>query len=251
MQQAQQVRTLSHACVVLVLLTNVWDTTSCISLIIRQNIEHNKQNVWNNLCMCALGLTYVSHLLTRALQAKALPITVAVHPACPRLCTSHTRRPRAAVTAAAGGASRHPQAAAVAATHVGQLAAPCGASAAPTHCMSAPASSAQLTGQRPEQRCATVTAAQANAAASTAPVPGPQQPPQQQQDLQGKDVVMAFYEAYNVRDLQAIASLIADDISYHDLVYEEPHEGREGVMEWLNKVSHQRVPRQQLSVTDQ
>jgi hypothetical protein len=28
----------------------------------------------------------------------------------------------------------------------------------------------------------------------------------------------------------------SDDISYHDLVYEEPHEGREGVMDWLNKV---------------
>jgi ABC-type microcin C transport system duplicated ATPase subunit YejF len=91
-------------------------------------------------------------------------------------------------------------------------------------------------------------AAQANAAASTAAAAAsePQQQQQQQQDLRGKDVVMAFYEAYNVRDLQAIASLIADDISYHDLVYEEPHEGREGVMEWLNKVSvYYSVTRQQ------
>eukprot|EP00775_Hariotina_reticulata_P009058 gene9058-9229_t len=37
------------------------------------------------------------------------------------------------------------------------------------------------------------------------------------------------------RDLAAIQQLIADDISYHDLVYEEPHEGREGVMAWLQK----------------
>lgn len=48
---------------------------------------------------------------------------------------------------------------------------------------------------------------------------------------------MRFYDAYNERDLDCIASLIAEDISYHDLVYEEPHEGREGVMQWLNKVS--------------
>jgi ketosteroid isomerase-like protein len=62
---------------------------------------------------------------------------------------------------------------------------------------------------------------------------------QQQQQLQGKDVVIAFYDAYNKRDLATIQSLIADDISYHDLVYDEPHEGREGVMSWLKKVSQQ------------
>jgi ketosteroid isomerase-like protein len=60
-----------------------------------------------------------------------------------------------------------------------------------------------------------------------------------QQLLQGKDVVIAFYDAYNKRDLATIHSLIADDISYHDLVYDEPHEGREGVMSWLKKVSWQ------------
>ncbi|WIA22631.1 hypothetical protein OEZ86_009610 [Tetradesmus obliquus] len=59
---------------------------------------------------------------------------------------------------------------------------------------------------------------------------------QQQQQLQGKDVVIAFYDAYNKRDLAAISNLIADDISYHDLVYDEPHEGREGVMSWLKKI---------------
>lgn len=56
------------------------------------------------------------------------------------------------------------------------------------------------------------------------------------QQLKGKAVVAAFYEAYNRRDLDTIQSLIADDISYHDLVYEEPHEGKEGVMSWLEKV---------------
>jgi ABC-type microcin C transport system duplicated ATPase subunit YejF len=82
---------------------------------------------------------------------------------------------------------------------------------------------------RPKQRQVNIkaAAAQTDAAAVAAP---------QQQDLRGKDVVMRFYEAYNERDLDTIASLIADDISYHDLVYEEPHDGREGVMQWLNKV---------------
>lgn len=49
-------------------------------------------------------------------------------------------------------------------------------------------------------------------------------------------MVVAFYDAYNKRDLATIQQLIADDISYHDLVYDEPHEGREGVMAWLKKV---------------
>ncbi|KAI8473351.1 MAG: hypothetical protein J3K34DRAFT_519018 [Monoraphidium minutum] len=53
---------------------------------------------------------------------------------------------------------------------------------------------------------------------------------------QASDVVRRFYDAYNCRDLAVISTLIADDISYHDLVYEEPHEGREGVMAWLEKV---------------
>jgi ketosteroid isomerase-like protein len=52
----------------------------------------------------------------------------------------------------------------------------------------------------------------------------------------GKDVVEAFYAAYNARDIAAINQLIAEDISYHDLVYSEPHEGRKGVMAWLQKV---------------
>lgn len=43
-------------------------------------------------------------------------------------------------------------------------------------------------------------------------------------------------QAYNRRDLDTIQGLIADSIVYSDLVYEEPHEGREGVMEWLEKV---------------
>jgi hypothetical protein len=57
---------------------------------------------------------------------------------------------------------------------------------------------------------------------------------------QGRKVVEAFYDAYNIRDLGTISSLIADDISYHDLVYPEPHEGREGVMAWLEKVRRHR-----------
>jgi len=60
--------------------------------------------------------------------------------------------------------------------------------------------------------------------------------------VQGKDVVIAFYTAYNQRDLATIQQLIADDISYHDLVYDEPHEGREGVMTWLQKVTSLIMP---------
>lgn len=68
--------------------------------------------------------------------------------------------------------------------------------------------------------------------------PQPQTPQTQPQQAPGRAqaVVRAFYDAYNRRDLDAIDALIADDISYHDLVYEEPHEGREGVMAWLRKV---------------
>eukprot|EP00879_Flechtneria_rotunda_P020166 GHRR01021207.1.p1 GENE.GHRR01021207.1~~GHRR01021207.1.p1 ORF type:complete len:250 (+),score=70.72 GHRR01021207.1:159-908(+) len=59
---------------------------------------------------------------------------------------------------------------------------------------------------------------------------------QEQQQLHGKDVVMQFYDAYNRRDLATIESLLADEVSYHDLVYEEPHEGKKGVLGWLKKV---------------
>ncbi|KIY98255.1 hypothetical protein MNEG_9707 [Monoraphidium neglectum] len=82
--------------------------------------------------------------------------------------------------------------------------------------------------------------------AAAMPKPSPPAAAQQQQAAQSSAesaavpqasaVVRRFYEAYNTRDLDVIQSLIADDISYHDLVYEEPHEGREGVMAWLEKV---------------
>lgn len=51
------------------------------------------------------------------------------------------------------------------------------------------------------------TTAAAAAGANTAAAAAAQQ--QQQQELRGKDVVMRFYEAYNVRDIDTIASLIA------------------------------------------
>jgi ketosteroid isomerase-like protein len=78
---------------------------------------------------------------------------------------------------------------------------------------------------------------QPHSAPAAVPAGSPAATQQQQQQLHGKDVVIAFYDAYNRRDLAAIQDLIADDISYHDLVYDEPHEGREGVMSWLKKVS--------------
>jgi hypothetical protein len=52
------------------------------------------------------------------------------------------------------------------------------------------------------------TIAAAATGANTAAAAAAQQQ-QQQQELRGKDVVMRFYEAYNVRDIDTIASLIA------------------------------------------
>jgi ABC-type microcin C transport system duplicated ATPase subunit YejF len=94
----------------------------------------------------------------------------------------------------------------------------------------APHTSSGSSGSSFRRRLQVTRAAPSSAAAAAT------QQQQQLQELRGKDVVMRFYEAYNERDLDTIASLIADDIAYHDLVYEEPHEGREGVMDWLNKV---------------
>lgn len=90
--------------------------------------------------------------------------------------------------------------------------------------------------QRPAHcRAPAPAAAAASPGAAAAAAPAATQPPQQAPRA-AKDVVTAFYTAYNTRDLAAIECLIADDIRYHDLVYEEPHEGREGVMAWLRKV---------------
>ena len=47
---------------------------------------------------------------------------------------------------------------------------------------------------------------------------------------------MAYYDAYNAGDIDTIASLLAEDVSYHDMIYEEPFKGRQEVVGYLRKV---------------
>ncbi|EFJ41351.1 hypothetical protein VOLCADRAFT_98696 [Volvox carteri f. nagariensis] len=54
--------------------------------------------------------------------------------------------------------------------------------------------------------------------------------------LTGKDVIVRYYEAYNSGDLDTIASLLAPDVSYHDMIYEDPFVGRDEVLNYLKKV---------------
>ncbi|PNG99868.1 hypothetical protein TSOC_014342, partial [Tetrabaena socialis] len=51
----------------------------------------------------------------------------------------------------------------------------------------------------------------------------------------GKDVIVRYYNAYNAGDLETISSLLAPDVSYHDMIYEEPFVGREAVVAFLRK----------------
>ena len=48
----------------------------------------------------------------------------------------------------------------------------------------------------------------------------------------GKDVIAAYFNAYNARDLDTIASLMAEDVEYHDMIYAEPFVGRYGILVW-------------------
>ncbi|KAG2435174.1 hypothetical protein HXX76_007258 [Chlamydomonas incerta] len=52
----------------------------------------------------------------------------------------------------------------------------------------------------------------------------------------GRDVIVRYYEAYNAGDIDTIAGLLAPDVSYHDMIYEEPFQGREEVVAYLRKV---------------
>lgn len=45
-----------------------------------------------------------------------------------------------------------------------------------------------------------------------------------------------YYEAYNAGNIDAIAPLLAPDVSYHDMIYEESFEGRDTVLAYLRKV---------------
>ncbi len=52
--------------------------------------------------------------------------------------------------------------------------------------------------------------------------------------LGAKEVVTRFYDAYNAGDIQTIENLMAEDCSYHDMIYEEPFVGR-----WVARNMHQ------------
>lgn len=41
-----------------------------------------------------------------------------------------------------------------------------------------------------------------------------------------KDVIVRYYDAYNAGDIDTIDSLLADECSYHNMIYEEPFRGR-------------------------
>ncbi|KXZ47377.1 hypothetical protein GPECTOR_36g98 [Gonium pectorale] len=68
--------------------------------------------------------------------------------------------------------------------------------------------------------------------------------------LIGRDVIVRYYQAYNAGDLEAISSLLAPDVSYHDMIYEEPFEGREEVLKYLRKVRRTVPPDLQFVIED-
>jgi steroid delta-isomerase-like uncharacterized protein len=63
-----------------------------------------------------------------------------------------------------------------------------------------------------------------------------QTPQAQPSTLSAKEVIVKYYDAYNSGDIDTIASLLAEDCSYHDMIYEEPFKGRQEVVDYLKKV---------------
>ncbi|GAX72993.1 hypothetical protein CEUSTIGMA_g445.t1 [Chlamydomonas eustigma] len=51
-----------------------------------------------------------------------------------------------------------------------------------------------------------------------------------------KEVIIKYYNAYNAGDIETIGGLLAEDCSYHDMIYEDPFEGRQEIVEYLKKV---------------
>eukprot|EP00955_Chlamydomonas_euryale_P084479 363970-Chlamydomonas_euryale.AAC.10 len=41
-----------------------------------------------------------------------------------------------------------------------------------------------------------------------------------------KEVILQYYTAYNAGDIATIETLLAEDCCYHDMIYEEPFQGR-------------------------
>mmetsp|Transcript_14205 Transcript_14205/g.30781 ORF Transcript_14205/g.30781 Transcript_14205/m.30781 type:complete len:484 (+) Transcript_14205:63-1514(+) len=51
-----------------------------------------------------------------------------------------------------------------------------------------------------------------------------------------KDVIYQYYDAYNAGDIETVEKLLAEDCSYHDMIYEEPFRGRAEIAAYLRKV---------------
>uniref|UniRef100_A0A7S3VQV0 SnoaL-like domain-containing protein n=1 Tax=Dunaliella tertiolecta TaxID=3047 RepID=A0A7S3VQV0_DUNTE len=58
----------------------------------------------------------------------------------------------------------------------------------------------------------------------------------QAETLFAKDTIIKFYTAYNAGDIDTIASVMAEDVVYHDMIFEEPFRGRDEVVAYMRKV---------------
>jgi ketosteroid isomerase-like protein len=63
-----------------------------------------------------------------------------------------------------------------------------------------------------------------------------QQQQQQETTATAKQVALNYYTNYNARNMPAVASLIADDCIYEDLVYAAPFQGKTSITGYLKKV---------------
>jgi nicotinamide mononucleotide adenylyltransferase len=51
-----------------------------------------------------------------------------------------------------------------------------------------------------------------------------------------RDVALAYYENYNNKDIAGVLQLIAEDVVYEDLIYQEPFRGRDAVKAYFDKI---------------
>eukprot|EP00983_Pelagomonas_calceolata_P023420 737643-Pelagomonas_calceolata.AAC.4 len=61
----------------------------------------------------------------------------------------------------------------------------------------------------------------------------------QAETLFAKDTIIKFYTAYNAGDIDTIASVMAEDVVYHDMIFEEPFRGRDEVVAYMRKMPTQ------------
>ena len=51
-----------------------------------------------------------------------------------------------------------------------------------------------------------------------------------------REVALAYYENYNKKDIGKVLELIADEVVYEDLIYQEPFRGRAAVAAYFDKI---------------